>query len=162
MSYKNPEDKKEQGKRWREDHKEELRLKYREYRLAHLDQIQQREKEYAQEHKEEKKAVYDKWYDANRGRGHGLKPADIERMLVLQDGKCALCKKTDSGPYDWNVDHDHQTGQIRGLLCGTCNRGLGMFYENPETLRRAADYLEKHRAITSGFMVSLKHERGMS
>ncbi len=73
-----------------------------------------------------------------------------EQMLVEQNGLCAICQ----GPpqnygYSANklmIDHDHRTGEVRGLLCNKCNSGLGMFREKRRHLRSAMDYLEKHRS----------------
>lgn len=42
-----------------------------------------------------------------------------------------------------HIDHDHETDEVRGLLCQTCNWGLGHFHDDPQLLREAADYLEK-------------------
>ena len=65
-----------------------------------------------------------------------------ERMLYLQNGKCAICGREDNGARRFCVDHDHETGRIRGLLCGRCNTGLGFFEDNTEALRAALEYLE--------------------
>ena len=59
-----------------------------------------------------------------------------------QSGLCAICGR-DASPL--HADHDHVTGRPRELLCGSCNRALGLFRDSPENLRRAADYVEAHR-----------------
>lgn len=65
-----------------------------------------------------------------------------DAILELQDGRCAICL-TQPRTRMLAVDHHHQTGLIRGLLCTRCNHKLlGSANENPEILRRAADYLE--------------------
>lgn len=68
--------------------------------------------------------------------------------MVAQDGRCAICGATDARRRKsdrLNVDHDHATGAFRGLLCDPCNNGLGRFDDDPDRLRKAADYLEKNR-----------------
>lgn len=80
---------------------------------------------------------------------YGLRGVDVRDMLAMQDGKCAICLRAlifDSGVNDINalhVDHCHSTGAVRGLLCGPCNRGLGLFNDDIAKLRKAADYLER-------------------
>jgi len=83
---------------------------------------------------------------------YGWTPDDYFRQLALQDDRCATCLVTeDEAGTRFSVDHDHACcpGQKtcgecnRGLLCRLCNAGLGMFKDSPESLRRAADYLEK-------------------
>lgn len=63
-------------------------------------------------------------------------------MLEEQGGLCAICGNPLEVPC---VDHDHETNQVRGLLCNPCNRGLGLFKDKPETLRSAAAYIEKSK-----------------
>jgi hypothetical protein len=61
-----------------------------------------------------------------------------------QDNKCAICSKECITGKRLCVDHDHETGQIRDLLCTNCNQGLGKFQDDPQLLEKAADYLRKH------------------
>jgi hypothetical protein len=63
-------------------------------------------------------------------------------LFNKQGGKCAICKRELVWPdKNTNVDHDHSTGKIRGILCGKCNRGLGSFQDDASILRRAVKYL---------------------
>lgn len=66
-------------------------------------------------------------------------------MLLAQDGRCLICR----GEFGQTlpVDHCHRTGKVRGLLCHHCNRGIGLFGDDPERLRRAADYVEAEGRI---------------
>ncbi len=74
---------------------------------------------------------------------YGINLADYERMLNSQNGVCAICGKAPESRLV--VDHNHETGKIRGLLCSHCNRGLGCFGDTPINMRLAASYVEKHR-----------------
>ncbi len=76
----------------------------------------------------------------DRMRHYGINLAEYEALLAKQDGKCAICGGKDEW-FSLAVDHCHGTGRIRGLLCSQCNRGLGLFKDNPEHLKRAAEYL---------------------
>jgi hypothetical protein len=74
----------------------------------------------------------------------------FEAKLEEQAGGCILCGHIP--PPDGikaasrlHVDHDHATGAVRDLLCGRCNQGIGFFGDNPELLRKAAEYIERHR-----------------
>lgn len=72
-------------------------------------------------------------------RKYGLQMTQYLSLLKDCGGKCLLCLE----PLETAcVDHNHKTGEVRGLLCRLCNSGIGMFKESPEALRRAADYLE--------------------
>jgi hypothetical protein len=72
-------------------------------------------------------------------RLYGISRAEFEDLLLSQEGKCKICQRKMNRPH---TDHDHISGRVRGLLCSTCNSGLGCFGDIPEFLRRAADYLE--------------------
>lgn len=93
----------------------------------------------------------DKAKDANLKRHYGIGLEEYEAMAAAQEGRCAICgnpedtKDKDGGPRSMPVDHCHKTGKVRALLCTHCNRGLGLFGEDAARLKKAIDYLEKHK-----------------
>ncbi len=87
---------------------------------------------------------------------YGIGSRRVELMLAAQDGLCAVCRTSAAV----HVDHDHVTGEIRGMLCFHCNAALGQFGDDPTVLRRAAATWNKHvpdpgarRSSTSGVAV---------
>ena|SRR3990167_9669761 len=76
---------------------------------------------------------------------YGITEADYEKMLKDQGEVCAICKRHQRFQR-LAVDHDHKTKKVRGLLCMSCNRGLGRFFDSAYRLRAAADYLDKFKA----------------
>lgn len=85
-------------------------------------------------------------HSARIGRTYGITAEEYATLLAAQQGACAICKQKRS--YRLNVDHCHSTGRVRGLLCRLCNgRLLTAARDNPETLRRGADYLENPPAV---------------
>jgi len=62
------------------------------------------------------------------------------KMMAVQKQKCKICQGQFSS---LEVDHDHVSGKVRGLLCGNCNRGIGHFKDNTKSLQRAIYYLKK-------------------
>ena len=81
---------------------------------------------------------------------YGIDVAQYDALLQSQGGKCAICscatpggigKVGHDGVKKWHVDHCHETGAVRGLLCGDCNKGLGQFKDSALRLQQAIDYL---------------------
>lgn len=72
---------------------------------------------------------------------YGISIDEYEELSAKQDDKCLICNNEELG-IKLAVDHDHKTGEIRGLLCHNCNRGLGMFKDNTDLLYKAIKYLE--------------------
>ena len=94
------------------------------------------------------------WQKANPGKRkaqrlmitHGIDLSDFRDMLAAQNGCCAICGHSDtSNPKIFPVvDHCHDRGRIRGLLCMNCNQGLGKFQDSPQLLMLAAAYIARH------------------
>lgn len=72
---------------------------------------------------------------------YGIGLDEYKTMLEKQNGACAICLREEKGRM-LAVDHSHATNEIRGLLCGKCNRAIGQFDDNVESLKRAALYIE--------------------
>jgi len=84
---------------------------------------------------------------ANQGLRYkyGITLADYDEMLEAQSGGCAICGKTsEENGKRLCVDHDHETDEVRGLLCDACNRGIGYLCDDSETCRQAMLYLRRH------------------
>jgi hypothetical protein len=105
-------------KRWQQANRVEYNVKQRAYRSKRRD-IER---------------------DAHLRRTFGMTQADYDELLARQGGGCGICGKK-PGKIALHVDHDHETGEIRGLLCVRCNNALGQFHDDPILLERAADYV---------------------
>lgn len=73
---------------------------------------------------------------------YGLTVEQWNAMYEAQDGRCAICKRVPKRKL--NVDHCHDSGRVRGLLCGDCNRALGLFRESAEVISTAALYVARN------------------
>jgi hypothetical protein len=87
---------------------------------------------------------------------YGITPEQYERMLEDQNHRCAICQEPEKQSRRLAVDHDHSTGKVRSLLCQSCNTAIGKLKDDPELIRRAAEYVERHsseraRDATSSF-----------
>ena len=78
------------------------------------------------------------------GRTFGLTIEEYEAMLAAQGGVCAICERPPRADISLHVDHDHDTGAVRGLVCFRCNNALGDFNDDPSLVARAAAYLHRH------------------
>jgi len=81
--------------------------------------------------------------DAIIRRQYGISMQEFDKLLEFQKHGCAICNKPITKlSKRMNIDHDHKTGQVRGLLCSGCNTGLGHLGDDIEGLKRALKYLE--------------------
>lgn len=83
--------------------------------------------------------------------GYGLTVEQYDALLLAQNRRCAICRtdtpanKRGRAIRAFCVDHDHETGAVRGLLCSACNRGIGLLKDDVAIAEAAADYLKRHR-----------------
>jgi hypothetical protein len=86
------------------------------------------------------------WYIKKK---YGLEPIEFEAYWIACYGKCFICEKNMEMPTKTRgqgldvcaIDHNHQTGNVRGLLCNACNKGLGFFKDDARLIQKALNYL---------------------
>ncbi|MCC6695229.1 MAG: hypothetical protein IT365_06335 [Candidatus Hydrogenedentes bacterium] len=123
---------------WRQRNAEAYRAYQRDY-YAKSDKAR-RVREAVNRHRIAKYGVDNTWVD----------------VKVAEQGGCAICKtKRPRGKTGWNVDHDHKTGKVRGVLCSKCNSGIGLLGDSVEGLRLAVRYLEMHAHLQKQFKALL-------
>lgn len=83
----------------------------------------------------------DPWTLAKRCKRHNLSVEEFWSIFEDQDATCPVCDWAIE-PENSAIDHNHNTGEVRGILCKACNRALGLLKDNPKNLFRAANYLE--------------------
>lgn len=137
----------EKQARYREEHREEHRDYDRRRYKEKGDEIRARVKQYAQANPEKvsttkkvcRKKKPERVLAANLKK-YNLTIVGYNALLLAQDGCCAICRKPPE-KHRLSVDHDHETGRVRGLLCGNCNAMLGHAHDNVQTLELAIKYL---------------------
>ena len=95
-------------------------------------------KQYRLNRKENFCKSYRKWHIKSK---YNLSQKEWEGLWYSQDGRCSICDKFFEDIKDICVDHNHETGKIRGLLCKKCNSAIGFFNDNLQLLKTATEYL---------------------
>jgi hypothetical protein len=124
----NPQANRDRVKRWQEENYDRYRARQRAYKQ--LPERKLAEREY---HLKKK---------------YGITLADYDELLEVQGGVCAICGEARPEDRALHVDHDHETGEVRGLLCFRCNNALGDLREEYELFQRAANYLDRDAELT--------------
>lgn len=122
-------------KAWREANPERRRAYKRAY--AKTEKHKAYKRAYSKAHPEQQQRY-------RNSKVFGLADGEYEARLAAQGGACAICGELPNGKM-LAVDHDHATGRVRDLLCEGCNLGLGKFKDDLELLRKAFNYLERHK-----------------
>lgn len=135
---------KEYNKTYREENKEKIKELNKKYRETHKEEIKKYRKKYEESHKIDTRK-------SNLKCKFGMTLDDYNKKLKEQKYVCAICGQKETAiDSRYNkikllaVDHNHETGQIRELLCNKCNHGLGCFKDNIDILNNAIKYLKEH------------------
>ena len=127
--YRTKEKKKATVDKWRKENPEKYQTQYMN------DIAKQRCKEYYHNNKDNVKNTY-------LQTNYGITLEHYNLLLEEQNKKCKICNKNCPTGKSLAVDHNHETGKVRGLLCKNCNIGLGMFFDNLDFLESAVLYLK--------------------
>ncbi len=144
--------KRERMKRWRAENKDNILNYQRAWREKNAEHVKAYNAQYMPEYYNREGAAKSRW---RRGlKAYNMTPEDFNALWAEQSGKCAICEN-DMEPRGRKkeavaVDHNHETGEVRGLLCRGCNHGIGNLKDDPEVLMRAVRYLEQ-RGHYAGF-----------
>lgn len=147
---------------WREKNRERIRAYDRERAKdpARAAKIAARAARWTKEHPDRARARRAKWREANREtinakarlrkvshrrKRLGHTNESVATLLTRQGGVCAICRTTKTSK--WNLDHDHDTGHARGVLCSRCNLGIGLLQDSAAIARAAANYLDLHALL---------------
>lgn len=94
---------------------------------------------------------YERYRDSYYKYSYGITLEEYDKLMILQNNKCAICLKSETIVDNrtkqvrrLSVDHNHETGKVRGLLCKNCNVGLGLFKENLNIIHNLIKYLENN------------------
>ena len=112
--------------------------KYPESRCRDCDRA--RTKTY---HKNNRDKVIKQQLISHRRRQYGISEEQYNNMILSQNNICAICNKPSSKTL--HIDHDHETGKVRGLLCSSCNTAIGLFKEDIDSLSAAIKYLSSYQ-----------------
>ena len=113
-------------------------IKTKKFKENNPQKYKKCQKDYVDNNRE-KLLTYWKKYNLKK---YNLSLEDYNNLLEKQNYVCAICKNKCSTGRSLAIDHDHNTGKVRGLLCGRCNRGLGLFEDEINILESALNYLK--------------------
>ena len=123
-------------------------------RCCECGEVKPRSAYYKNKTKSDRLQTWCKGCHDTRVRGHalrrmyGITEDDYDEMYRAQRGCCWICGVHQSTlKRRLNVDHDHESGDVRALLCCNCNKGIGLLGDDPKTVQRAADYLRFHSGV---------------
>lgn len=149
MAYKNEDSMK--ASLWNKAHPERAKINRDNWKLRHPEKHLECKKQYYWKHRERIIEKRRKIYLLEGGQreqnlkcSYGMTLQDYNRQFQIQGGMCAICGRHQSMfDYSLHVDHNHETGKVRGLLCSGCNMRVG-FLEDRKWNESAKKYLEKY------------------
>lgn len=145
---KNQEKIRQQSREWRKKNPEKAKQKTYEWRKKNPERMkQQRKVWYITKGKQRYNDRIEQIRNRTLQRRYGITLDEAKEIFESQNHKCKICGRelklygSKNAEDTAHIDHNHTTGQVRGILCSSCNTGLGKFYDNPVFLQAAIDYL---------------------
>jgi len=129
-------------RRYREKNRELMREKSKHYRLINRETCIERTKKWQRENP-------DKAKDTVYRRKYGISLSEYQNMVAKRNGRCDICFEVKP----LVIDHCHENGDIRGLLCDRCNVGIGCLEDNQERLISAAKYIAGHAKLSADQLI---------
>lgn len=124
---------------------ERNRKRAKEDRKANPEKYREYDRKRKSKNPEHIRAINKKSNDKRRHEKFGIPLGWYASQYEKQNGCCAICFGQQEGkPKDFAIDHNHLTGQVRGLLCNPCNTSIGKFKEDVAIMQRAIEYLKHH------------------
>lgn len=126
-------------RRYRAENKEKIRIRNREYYKKNKDKIIKKTVAWGKKNRNKTKEYSQRWWCKH------IYKTTMEKLTNLRNNQktCQICGKKKPRGKELCIDHDHETGQVRGLLCDACNWGIGNFKNDPALLARAIIYLKE-------------------
>ena len=126
------------------ENKDKMLAERKAWRKNNKDKVKKSHAKYYKSHKKEVK-------NSMLKSRYGITIDDYNNMFKEQNGKCAICDIHQVAlNKSFCIDHNHETGEVRGLLCSRCNYGLGFFDDSSKNMKSAIRYLKKHKSGGQG------------
>lgn len=143
---------KEAVKKWASENRIKANKTKLKWARENRDKVNKKQRDWLINNPEKAKAkreIQKKWYRKNQDITrnsrlkyvYGITLSEYENMLKAQNGVCAICFHVSDDGKNLCVDHNHDTGEVRGLLCSKCNTAIGLLKENTDYLLSAIKYL---------------------
>lgn len=136
-------------KAYRLRNKDKIKAASRIYYEKNKARLLAQSRQYEKDNPEKVRARQNAWAFRKLLKQYGLTMEIYERIVRRQQGLCAICRKPPN-KQRLHFDHDHSTGQFRGLICGRCNWAMGKFEDDPNLLFNVIAYLGTSRGLTLG------------
>ena len=163
VNWKDPEEVKVYHKKWRKNNTDKVKKNTQKWYLKNKKKSNLLNKKWRNDNPNKEKERVKRWHKNNRDRikiwvennpervkeiqhrsklkrNYNLTVEEYKQLLQFQKNKCGVCGIILTMPC---IDHDHQTGKIRGILCNSCNTGLGMLGDNLDNIINAFNYLKQ-------------------
>jgi hypothetical protein len=140
------------SRNWRIENPDKVKDSNKKWYSNNIDKAKQHSKTIYYKDRKKALAINRSWYDNNKDkakhsylqRKYGMTFSEYNSLLQQQSGVCAICFTKEVLDKSLIVDHCHQTGKVRGLLCDKCNFAIGLLKDNPETIMSAFNYIIKN------------------